>query len=96
MKNICTNIATLKLLPFDQTDKALAEYAELLYQRQVLPQFSRNNDKLDSYYFDTLRIDKNNNLAEVTKVILTLSHGQADVERGFSTNKDTVKTNQKS
>ena len=33
MKNICTNIATLKLMPFDQTDKALAEYAELLYQR---------------------------------------------------------------
>ena len=60
-----------------------------------MPQFSRNNDKLNSYYFDTLKIGKKNNLAEVTKVILTLSHGQADVERGFSTNKDTVKTNQK-
>ena len=70
MKNICPNIATLK--SFDQTDKALAEYAELLDQREVLPQFSRNNVKLDSYYFDTLKIGEKKNLAEVTKSYLNL------------------------
>ena len=67
-------MASLKLVPFDQRDKALAECAELLDQHEFLPRFSRNNDKLDSFYFDTLKIGVKKSLAEVTKAILTLSH----------------------
>jgi len=48
---------------------------------------------LDEFYFDTVGIQKYEAVAYVLKLILTLSHGQASVERGFSHNNALLKTN---
>ena len=50
-------------------------------------------ERLDELYFDTLGISKHKNAANVVALILTLSHGQASVERGFSQNNNLVKAN---
>lgn len=56
--------------------------------------FDSANDRLDSFYWRYITgmksVDK---LAEVLKMILTLSHGQAAVERGFSVNKSLLVEN---
>ena len=43
--------------------------------------------------FDTNAMSKYSNVSFVIKLFLTLSHGQASVERGFSNNKSILKTN---
>ena len=54
----------------------------------------KNKDDLDHLYFNQLRIGKYKQLVKVLKKILfTISHGQALVERGFSLNKTMLKDN---
>lgn len=57
--------------------------------RDSFLQFDKPSDsnRLDDFYWQYLNLKKYQNLAEVVKIILTLSHGQASVERGFSVNK---------
>ena len=47
----------------------------------MLKSFDRHKTKLDVFYFETIRLDKYEELNYVMKVILTFSHGQASVER---------------
>ena len=54
---------------------------------------SEDIDRLDDFYFKEAKIGVYPGLASVLKIILTLSHGQADVERGFSLNKSSLQTN---
>ena len=39
---------------------------------------------LDKLYFDTLGVSRLKKLASVVALVLTLSHGEASVEHGFS------------
>ena len=49
---------------------------------------SSNKQGLDDFHFKVFRTDSSYTaLWEIVKVVLILSHGQADVERGFSINK---------
>ena len=49
---------------------------------------------LDTFYWKLLEGTSSfKNLAEVLKIIITLSHGQASVERGFSVNKSLLVEN---
>ena len=38
---------------------------------------------LDEFYFDIVKVPNFKELSSLLKIILSLSHGQADVERGF-------------
>ena len=44
------------------------------------------DERLEKLYFDTFGISRFKKLASVVALVLTLSHGQASVERGFSQN----------
>ena len=51
-------------------------------------------DRLDVFYFHAMKVrSKYPSLAKLLELMLTLSHGQADVERGFSTNKSVIEDN---
>ena len=57
-------------------------------------QFDPANDRLDVFYWKHINDIKSvEKLAEVLKIILTLSHGQAAVERGFSVNSSVLVEN---
>ena len=49
-----------------------------------------------AFFFDTVAMSKYSNVSFVIKLLLTLNHGQASVERGFSNNKSILKTNMSS
>ena len=49
--------------------------------------------RLEKFYFEEISIQKYVEIAEVLKIVLTLSHGQAYVERGFSHDNTIVQTN---
>ena len=58
--------------------------------------FSQETGRLDSFFMTELCGRKEfQQLWELLKVLLTLSHGQAAIERGFSTNKEVMVENLK-
>ena len=50
-------------------------------------------DRLDHFFFHKMNIENNKELAFVVKLVLTLSHGQASIERNFSVGKNCEITN---
>ena len=52
---------------------------------------SQKDGRLDYFYFKLASISKYKDLLFAVKFILTLSHGQASVERGFNINANIVK-----
>ena len=62
--------------------------------RQDFLNFDSDNDRLDTFYWSHIENMKSiEKVAEVLKIVLTLSHGQASVERGFSVNKSLLVEN---
>ena len=66
---------------------------ELSLHDVELQQFSPKEDWLDEFFFHKLNFSKHTNLSFVVKILLTLSHGQAAVERGFSVKNNITQTN---
>ena len=60
----------------------------LTFSDEISRHYFSTSDRLDHYYFQICNLDKVSTLKKVLKIILTLSHGQAEVERGFSLNKE--------
>ena len=52
-----------------------------------------SSDRQDHYYFRICNLDNVSALKKVLKIVLTLSNGQAEVERGFSLNKEVTVEN---
>ena len=67
----------------------------LFFSREKVSNYDKQKDRLDTFFFSMSAIKKYVNLAFVIKIILTLSHGQAAVERSFSINKSVVDVNMK-
>ena len=53
----------------------------------------QKDERLDELYFDTLGFSRFKKLASVVALDLTLNHGQASVERGFSQNSNLFQVN---
>ena len=51
--------------------------------------------RLDDFYFKDLKVAKYPEFCLAIQIVLTLSHGQADVERGFSLNNAVLESNMK-
>ena len=95
LKSIGAKLVSCKIMQSDEADKALMQYSELVEEKENLPPFDLSTERLDTYFFENLQIGKKAiELGEMAKLMFTLGHGQADVERGFSINKTTIKTNQ--
>ena len=78
-----------------KADKALIQYGNVKTDLQKagidLSEISRS----DNFYFKELKVAKYPEFCSVIKIVLTLSHGQADVERGFSLNNTVLQSNMK-
>ena len=80
-------------------DELLIKYQTLVREREFLKHskaFDFHKDRLDDFYFDTVGLHRKEGFKGLHKVfimLLSLSHGQADNERGFSVNKDMLKPN---
>ena len=86
-----------KLLEYKQVTSHVADEAEKEYKKFLhtvvkenkafFLEFDKSKDRLDEFFMryisDTARF---NNFMLTVKMVLTLSHGQTDVERGFSLN----------
>ena len=77
----------------EEADTVLAEYRKLVsdakrYHLDKMSSFKIKTDRLDSFLFKVLQNQNESQQLWITmQLILTLSHGQTTVERGFSVNK---------
>ena len=90
-KSLLTNIIQLNILPPNRCDQALAEFKNCLDVKiegikLTSFVFSQKEHRLDEFFFKELGIAKYKELSYLVRIILTLSHGQAAVERGFNHN----------
>ena len=89
-KALAAALCLMQILPNHSADKAVQQFNSLkedvetavVDQNLELSKFGR----LDTFFFQQLKVAKYPELSSVIKILLTLSHGQADVERGFSLN----------
>ena len=90
MNQILLHLLKLNILSSKDSDKALEQYSSFLEQVKKmhlneLKLFDASKTDLDFFYFHELRIEtkKHEKFAFALKVILTLSRGQAAVDRSF-------------
>ncbi|CAN7939964.1 unnamed protein product, partial [Ixodes hexagonus] len=79
-----------------EADRALRPYkhvCSLASMQAALKSFDRSTHRLDALWAGVC--GSNKDLFTFAKMILSLSHGNASVERGFSINKDCLVENQK-
>jgi hypothetical protein len=61
---------------------------------QQFEEYSRGNERLDKFYFNILGLNPDfSDLFSIVRLVLTLSHGNASVESGFSVNADMLVEN---
>ena len=83
----------------EEADNVLAEYRKLVsdakrYHLDKFSSFKITTDRLDSFLLEVLQNQNESQQLWITmQLILTLSHGQATVERGFSVNKEVLAPN---
>ena len=74
-------------------DIILRQYKEMVVvHRGEISAFQRGKDRLDILFYSIT--ESYSDLWNVMRLVLTLSHGQATVERGFLQNKELVVENQ--
>ena len=91
-------VMNLSVLAANSCDKALYHFYCLLDNdlkelRLDAIKFLQEDERLDDFYFKKLNVGKYTELSFVIRFILTVSHGQASVERGFNLNSAVLKTN---
>ena len=66
----------------------------MIADSEAFKSFSMESNRVDTFYFDRLADEADlKELWKVVKLLLTLSHGQATVERSFSSNKGVMVEN---
>ena len=100
IKTLLSHLLKLNILTTPVCDNVLSEYSDVLSNElhilnDEFRSFDRQKQRLDSFYFSILKAQKYKNLSVVLRIIFTLSHGQASVERGFSVNKSILGVNMK-
>ena len=98
LKALLTTLMNLKILTPPQCDIVLSQFKEFNDKeikaiKKESFKFDYQNDRLDDFYFQKACVKDYKELSFVIRLVLTLSHGQAAVERGFSLNNSSVKTN---
>ena len=62
-------------------------------QNDAFVKFDYKNDRLDSFLSNILTTNDFKDIWHICKIIFVLSHGQSQVERGFSVNKEILQDN---
>ena len=99
-KSLLTKFINLNILTPTACDKILNEYKKCLrnnivFFREKFSNYDKQKHRLDTFFFSLPAIKRYVNLTFTIKMILTLSHGQAAVERSFRINKSVVDVNMK-
>ena len=81
-----------------ECDVLLQSFQTLMHDKDFIKEcksFDASTTRLDDFFFDSgmNKKDEYKALLKVFMMMLSLSHGQADIERGFSVNKDLVQPN---
>ena len=97
-KKLLTDLMKLKLFQPQFCDKVMQEFLEFVGHEMklysdVFQSFKRDKTSLDVFFFSYTDIVKYEEFSSLVKMILTLSHGQAALERGFSINNLLFKVN---
>lgn len=98
-QKLLSKLLSLNRLSAQECDTAKQQFEGLLkelksYHMNECSNFDPRSQRLDSFFAGVLHDnDSFATLWKVVKMVLVLSHGQADVERGFSVNKDVVAFN---
>ena len=91
------SFSELDILSTQKCDKAMLKFksfvGDIKSKCQVELQGLTRKVRLEKFYFEEISIQKYEEIAEVLKIVLSLSHGQASVECGFSHNNTVVQTN---
>ena len=93
-------LVSLKVVESSKADSAMAQYKDFLtiesmQHKERVQSFDRKFKRLDTLFLHDIKVqDSYPDLAMVMKIIFTLSHGQASVERGFNDNNVVLNTNQ--
>ena len=85
---------SLQLIQESIADKVLLQYTSLYNDVTVatIDEDDFPETRLDDFFYKKMLVHKKYpELSEVVSIILTLSHGNADIERGFSLNKGVQK-----
>ena len=102
MKALLSHMIHLKVYEESFSDKVLNQYRdfldnELKINLQKFKDFKKEDTLIVDFFFSIIQIDKKyTELSDMVKIILTLSHGQAAVERSFSLGKPLIHDNIKS
>ena len=90
-RGVLNHLVDAGRLSLSDCDTALSQYKQFNMDsglEQLMLNFDKKNDRADGFY-DTMKDeDKYSKLWAVVEQLLLLSHGNAQVERGFSVNKD--------
>ena len=98
-KQLMNQLVYLKIFPDKTGDKALIQFSNFIpncvkEEPEKITSFDPKKQRIDDFYFHSLtNISEHNELCDVLKLIFTISHGQADVERGFNQNKNLLNQN---
>jgi len=101
MGKVLEKLMSWKWLTGDECDVTLREFKNLAddmtkYHKQEAERFEPTSDRLDTFYCELCTgKDTFKHIWKVIKMMLTLSHGQSDIERGFSVNSDIATANMK-
>lgn len=92
-RKVVNTLNIAKKIKDSDMDKVYEEYSSLLNQVPLIGThnftgFSRSRQSIDKFLMGVLDEEKYPALRSFVKVVLVICHGQADVERGFSINKE--------
>ena len=98
-KKLLQKLLDLKQVMSKQCDNAQGQLLEFMdsvnVNRAEFESYDRKLCRLDEFYFSKTGVEKFPDFCLVIKLVLTLSHGQASIERGFSINENLVVENLK-
>ena len=89
-KQLMNQLVYLKIFPEKPGDKTLMQFSNFILNCVKEEPETRIDD---SYFHSLTNISEHNELCAILKLIFTISHGQADVKRGFSLNKNFLNQN---
>lgn len=81
-------------ITYSECDKVMKQFHQvhdnsLIADSEAFKSFSMESTRVDTFYFDRIANEADlKELWKVFKLLLTLSRGQATVDRGFSSNKE--------
>ena len=101
MKTLLMEMMESKIMSSDDRGKTVSEFnglidSEVKKLRMEFEVFDQKLQRLDKFYFQKVQIQNCKTLSFLLKIMFTLSHGQAEVEHGFSINQQVTNQNMKS